>query len=99
MDINTGDNFYGLVQYKTDGSRDSSFGTNGITIVPLEQQDEGKGTLALLPDGKILAATTVVNDTSFFYEFGLLRFNANGCRIWQCRDHSPGTELLSQHPA
>lgn len=78
MDMNNGDNYYGLVQYKGDGSRDSSFGTNGITVVLLPQQEDNKGSLAVLPDGKILAATTVVNDTSGFYEFGLLRFMANG---------------------
>ncbi len=78
MDMNNGDNYYGLVQYKTDGSRDSTFGINGITVVLLPQQEDGKGSLALLPNGKILVATTVVNDTSFFYQFGLLRFTANG---------------------
>jgi uncharacterized delta-60 repeat protein/uncharacterized repeat protein (TIGR01451 family) len=78
MDMNNGDNYYGLVQYKDNGNRDSSFGTNGMTVLPLPQQEEGKGALALLPNGQIIAATTVVNDTSFFYEFGLLRFNANG---------------------
>ncbi len=78
MDMNNGDNYYSLVQYKDNGNRDSSFGTNGITYIPLPQQEGGKGSLALLPNGQIIAATTVVNDTSFFYEFGLVRFNANG---------------------
>lgn len=78
MDPNNGDNYYGLVQYKTDGSLDSTFGINGITVVAVPQQEEGKGSLSLLPNGKIIAATTVVNPVSFFYEFGLLRFNANG---------------------
>lgn len=78
MDMNNGDNFYGLVQYKENGNRDSTFGTNGITVLPLPQQENGKGSLALLADGKILAATTVVNETTFFYEFGLVRFTATG---------------------
>ncbi len=78
MDMNNGDNYYGIVQYNNDGSRDSTFGTNGINTVRVDQQENDKGSMALLPGGKIMVGATLVNDTSGFYEFGLLRFLSNG---------------------
>lgn len=76
-DGNTGNDAYGLVQYNADGTLDNTFGTNGITVIMVPQDPESRGSIALLPNGKILAALTTVSQTGF-YDWGLARFNADG---------------------
>lgn len=39
-----------------DGSFDTSFGTNGITVIHFENNEDGASAIALQPDGKIILA-------------------------------------------
>lgn len=57
-----------IARYKTDGSLDPTFGSNGRVFF----SDVGLPTVALQPDGKIIVAGTIQKD------FGLLRFNSDG---------------------
>ena len=45
-----------LVRYNTDGSLDSTFGSNGIAVTNLPTTDESVGAVAIQPDGKIVVA-------------------------------------------
>jgi uncharacterized delta-60 repeat protein len=65
---------YALVRYKTDGSLDPSFGTDGKTSTVAGVQSFAK-SLSVLADGKILLAGSLNND---YPEFGVARYNANG---------------------
>jgi uncharacterized delta-60 repeat protein len=57
------------------GSLDPSFGTGGLAAVPA---DFSAGTMLPQPDGTILVLATVTNTVTDGFEFGVLRYNANG---------------------
>ena len=62
-----------IVRYKSDGSLDSSFGTNGVVTTDLNSvSDDFGNALAIQPDGKIIVA-----GGSGPY-FGLCRYNSDG---------------------
>ncbi len=71
-----------LVRYNAVGTLDSTFGTNGIVSVAFSgdnSSDSEPRSLALLPDGKILAAgSAAIPLGSFQKRAALARFNANG---------------------
>lgn len=70
---------WALVRLRADGSRDSSFGTQGIVTTDFAGTTEIPGELVLQPDGKLVAAgrgqTTTDGSTR---GFALARYNANG---------------------
>lgn len=70
------DSDYAIVQLKSDGSRDGSFGDNGEVKVKFsfEDRDEQVRAVIALPDGKVLVG--VQNRD----QFGIWRFKANGDR-------------------
>lgn len=73
---------YVLVQYLSNGALDSTFGTNGITVVPALQTfrwDELKKIL-VRPDGKILVGglTNSLNQANAVYGVGLTQYLADG---------------------
>ena len=73
---------YVLVQYTANGTLDSSFGTNGITVIPAIQSfrwDELK-KIIVKPDGKILVGglTNSLNQPNAVYGIGLTQYLANG---------------------
>ena len=73
---------YVLVQYTANGTLDSSFGTNGITVIPAIQYlrwDELK-KIIVKPDGKILVGglTNSLNQPNAVYGIGLTQYLGNG---------------------
>ncbi|MEZ6123004.1 MAG: Calx-beta domain-containing protein [Planctomycetaceae bacterium] len=65
-----------LVRLNPDGSRDTSFGTAGLTtVVPLVGTNSRVHAITLLPDGRILAAGGDSNNNGSAY---LVQFNADG---------------------
>ncbi len=69
-----------VAQYNTNGTLDSSFGTNGLGFYPTydiaNERFRAQG-MEIQPDGKILLAGTYV-DSTLGATFAVLRFNANG---------------------
>ncbi len=76
-DANPGGNFeFALARYNTNGSLDTSFGTNGIVTTKIGSSDSIIHSIAIQANGQIVAgggATIGSND-----EFALARFNSNG---------------------
>ncbi len=77
----TGD--FAVVRYNTNGSLDTTFGSNGIVTTNINNADNG-ARIALQSDGKILVAGTsnftLDENTSSFKsgDFAVVRFNTNG---------------------
>ncbi|HEX4666111.1 MAG TPA: delta-60 repeat domain-containing protein [Chthoniobacterales bacterium] len=71
-----------LARYNPDGSLDATFGSGGIVTTSFPGQGSYAFSLALQPDGKIIAAgTDFVNfssDDSSNTDFGLARYNPDG---------------------
>lgn len=73
---------YGLLRLNSNGSLDTGFGTNGLTIVDVATNDHVK-ELLVQPDGKILLAGYAGTDSPssrliLQASVALLRFNADG---------------------
>ena len=71
---------FALARYKTDGSLDSTFGTNGTTrnyIGGGNGTDDEANSVAIQSDGKIVAAG-VSTDVSGHYAFALARYKTDG---------------------
>ncbi len=75
-----------LTRYNSDGTLDTTFGTNGI--VTNSGINQGKDVV-IQPDGKILVTG---NPTNTRIEFGVARFNSNGSL-----DTSFGTNGIASH--
>ncbi|MFO0999032.1 MAG: Calx-beta domain-containing protein [Planctomycetaceae bacterium] len=77
-----GDSFSGdyedfaIARFETDGTLDTSFGTNGIFKRGLGSQRDSLRGLAVQPDGKIVATGYVFTNTNVLP--ALLRLNTNG---------------------
>jgi uncharacterized delta-60 repeat protein/uncharacterized repeat protein (TIGR02543 family) len=80
---------FALARYNTDGSRDTGFGSNGIVTTVLGPLDDEINSVAIQPDGKIVAVgSTEVELTgpAPFYQpnwaqavlFTLVRYSSNG---------------------
>jgi uncharacterized delta-60 repeat protein len=54
-----------VFRYLADGTIDSSFGVNGISIPPVNQDDDAANDIALQPDGKIVLAGYTYSVISF----------------------------------
>jgi uncharacterized delta-60 repeat protein len=68
---------FALVRYNTDGSLDSSFGTDGKVATDLGGIREVAWGVALQPDGKIVVAGESGSSTTI-KDFALARYNTNG---------------------
>jgi uncharacterized delta-60 repeat protein len=66
-----------LMRYNADGSLDTTFGNGGIVVVPLDSGGDGLSDIVLQPDGKIVAAGTLIHD-NFTVGSLVARFNADG---------------------
>jgi uncharacterized delta-60 repeat protein len=64
-----------LLRLKTNGTLDSSFGTNGVVLKDLGSDDYANN-VAIQPDGKIVICGSTSNGTD--QEFAVVRFNSNG---------------------
>jgi uncharacterized delta-60 repeat protein/uncharacterized repeat protein (TIGR02543 family) len=91
---------FALVRYNIDGSRDTGFGSSGIVTTAIGQLDDEINSVAIQPDGKIVAAGSYeaeLTGPAPFYQtnwaqavlFTLIRYNTNGTR-----DASFGTNGL-----
>jgi uncharacterized delta-60 repeat protein len=72
-----GNDDFGLVRLNPNGSRDTSFGWNGLVMTDFfGQRDQALG-LVLLPDGKLVAGGYSTRDSTGL-DFALARYNPNG---------------------
>jgi uncharacterized delta-60 repeat protein len=70
-----------LVRYNTDGTLDTTFGDEGILITDLSgaSRNDAVNSLAIQPDGKILAGGySNSEDNDFSGDFALARYEADG---------------------
>jgi uncharacterized delta-60 repeat protein len=65
-----------MLQFKTNGTLDSSFGNNGKVVTTIPATSIWVTTANLQRDEKIVVAATTGIDTSYY--FSLLRYNKNG---------------------
>ncbi len=71
---------FALLRYNKDGSRDNTFGTNGIVTTAVNKSDDKIFSIAIQQDGKIVAAGTSyegINNQNV-YVFALARYNTDG---------------------
>lgn len=66
-----------LVRFNSNGSLDSTFGVNGLAVVPVTEEDNDFSAVQLQPDGKIVAAGHISNGLSWF-SLLVARFDTNG---------------------
>jgi uncharacterized delta-60 repeat protein len=71
-----------VVQYNTDGLRNTSFGGSGNGFAKIASADGGGlgQAIAVQPDGKILVGGAIPNFVSQTVDFAVYRFNADGSR-------------------
>lgn len=67
---------FAVVRYKTNGTLDSTFSTDGIAIAPVGTGNDVPRAMAIQSDGKIVLAGKV--NIGSVLNFGLARFNTNG---------------------
>ncbi|MBV9211216.1 MAG: VCBS repeat-containing protein, partial [Acidobacteria bacterium] len=70
---------YLLIRYNTNGSLDSSFGTNGIVTTDFNNNADYAQDVFIQPDGKIIAVgrSYFINNEQYF-DFSLARYNTDG---------------------
>jgi uncharacterized delta-60 repeat protein len=85
LDSSSGSSYnFALSRYNSDGSLDSSFGTNGKVTTDFNGSDDSASSIALQSDSKIIVAgstfTSFGNFTSALdgYDFALSRYNSDG---------------------
>lgn len=71
-----GGNDFLLVRYNLNGSPDTGFGTNGVTVTPIGNGTDIANAVAIQPDGKIIAAGFSNNGAN--NDFAVIRRNADG---------------------
>ena len=67
-----------LFRYNTDGSLDSSFGTNGIVISIVSNYDDFATDVVLDSDGKILISGLTTDASQGIYNSLIMRFDSTG---------------------
>lgn len=67
---------FALVRYLSNGTPDQSFGTNGRVVTDFYGKDDLIASIALQPDGKILAAGRSSNGSH--YNFAMARYTTDG---------------------
>ncbi len=73
-------NDFAIVRYNTDGSLDTSFNGTGKVTTPVGINHSGASSVAIQPDGKIVAAGSSDNGRFNFNgsDFAVVRLNPNG---------------------
>ena len=74
------ENSFMLARYSSDGTLDGSFGSEGIVLNDISSMSEFISSIALLPDGKILAAGRYDYNSQYanYFKTAVIRYNANG---------------------
>ena len=70
-------NSFGLAQYNTDGSLDSSFGSNGIVTTRFFEDKDCAFSIVLQPDGKVILAG-ITSTPESQDDFAIVRYNTDG---------------------
>lgn len=68
---------FALARYKADGTPDSSFSEDGKVITSIGTADDSAWSMAIQPDGKIVAGGSSYNSTTKD-DFSLARYNVDG---------------------
>jgi uncharacterized delta-60 repeat protein len=73
-------NDFAIVRYNTDGSLDTTFNGTGKVTTPVGTNHSGASSVAIQPDGKIVAAGSSDNGRFNFNgtDFAIVRLNPNG---------------------
>ena len=72
-------NAFALVRYNSDGTLDTSFGTNGKVTTDITYDTDTISSIVLQSDGKIIACGYTNNvEGSYTYDFALARYNSDG---------------------
>jgi uncharacterized delta-60 repeat protein len=66
-----------VIRYNSNGSLDTSFDGDGFVITPIGSSYGYASSVAIQPDGKIVAAGGS-NDNGYNFSFSLVRYNADG---------------------
>jgi uncharacterized delta-60 repeat protein len=74
---------YCVSLYNADGTLDQTFGSSGKTVTPVTTGDNFAQSVAVQPDGKIIAAGHCRN-TNGFYEFCVARYAGGAAGYRQC---------------
>ncbi|HKR05093.1 MAG TPA: T9SS type A sorting domain-containing protein [Bacteroidia bacterium] len=69
-------NDFAILRYKSDGSLDSTFGTNGFVTTPVGSYGDNANSIALQPDGKIVAGG--FSDSTTGNYFAVVRYYNDG---------------------
>ena len=70
---------FAVLRLNTNGSPDTSFGLNGTVITRFSRSDEAAGSVAIQPDGKIIAAGYYTPDSYPDYrEYAIARYLPDG---------------------
>jgi uncharacterized delta-60 repeat protein len=70
-----------ITRFRTDGTLDPAFGTNGTTTIDFDQANDSCSGVAVQPDGKIVVAGAQYFPAPFgpgYAKFAIARLNANG---------------------
>lgn len=68
---------YTVVRYNTDGTLDTSFGTNGVVTTDIDGFNDYCEEIAVQSDGKIVVGGYYANDSSV-YNVALVRYDSDG---------------------
>lgn len=67
-----------IVRFTSFGALDTTFGTNGMTVVSFDNTDDKGYSLVLQPDQKILAGGYTARSNGSKVDYALARFDSNG---------------------
>ena len=68
---------FGLVRYNSNGTLDTSFGTNGLVSTDYDGMLDAASSVLIQSDGKIVAVGSA-SSSATFYDFAVVRYLANG---------------------
>jgi uncharacterized delta-60 repeat protein len=71
-------NEFVMVRYRTDGVIDSTFDHDGIVKTNMDIGSGVANAMLIQPDGKIVLAGQVLNESTFAWEIGIARYNEDG---------------------
>ncbi len=70
---------FAAIRFNINGSLDTTFGKDGKVSTPVGSYDDFSTSVAIHPDGRIVAAGSSNNGSN--YDFALVRYSANGTNV------------------